>query len=278
MRYVSLSPDDSMLALSSRDRPFGDDGQVWVKHLPDGSLVRLTYDGSVNMRPAWHPDGRSVLFVSDRSDNRDIWIRRADGAAEAERLLDYALDVDEALYSSDGRWLVHRRGSQNGTRDILTIGPGHDTKPRPLLDSDFDEAAPALSPDDRWLAYVSLREGVPDVYVRPFPASDQEVQVSNGGGVEPVWSPSTRELFFRDSSGNLVSAQYGDGESFIVESRTVLFDASSYYGNAFHATYDVTEDAQRFVMVRLSDSGSLDEDLNVVENWLDEVALAFPAN
>lgn len=231
-----------MLALSDRDRPSGDDGQVWVKHLPDGPLVRLTYDGRVNMRPAWNPDGLSVLFVSDRGENRDIWTKRADGAAEAERLLDYTLDVDEALYSSDGRWLLHRRGSQRGTRDILTIGPGHDTKPQPLLDS------------------------------------DQEVQVSSGGGTEPVWSPSTMELFYRDGRGNLVSAQYGDGETFVVESRTVLFDTSPYFGNAFHPTYDITQDAQRFVMVRWSDSSSLDEDLNVVENWLDEVALALPAN
>jgi len=278
MRYAALSPDNSMLALSSRDRPFGDDGQVWVKHLPGGPLAKLTYDGNVNMRPAWHPDGRSVLFISDRGDNRDIWIKRADGAAEAERLVDYALDVDEALYSSDGRWLVHRRGSQNGTRDIMAIRPEHNTELWPLLDSEFDEAAPALSPDDRWLAYVSFREGMIDVYVRPFPASDQEVQISSGGGTEPVWSPSTRELFYRDGNGNLVSVQYGDGDTFVVESRTVLFDASAYSGNPFHPTYDVAQDAQRFVMVRLSDSISLDEDLNVVENWLDEVALALPAN
>ena len=76
-----------------------------------------------------------------------------------------------------------------------------DTAPVPLVASPFTELQPALSRDGRWLAYTSNESGTNEVYVRPFPDTGRgPVQVSNGGGAEPRWSPDGREVFFLDAA------------------------------------------------------------------------------
>jgi len=278
MRYAVLSPDNSILALTSYDRPPSDDGQIWTKKLPGGPLAQLTFEGAVNMRPSWSPDGRSVIFISDRGENRDVWIKRADGTKEAEVLLDEPEVIDEALYSSSGEWLVHRRGKVRGARDIFAVAANSDAGAIPLVTSEFDEVAPALSGDGRWLAYVSSRSGQANVYVRPFPDADSETQVSVNGGTQPVWAQNRPELFYLNDAAEMVSVEVLPGTDFRTGAEQVLFPATAFRDDFFHAAFDVTADGQRFVMIRLSDSESLDEELIVVENWFEELERLVPEN
>lgn len=276
MRYVALSPDNTSLALTTFLRPPSDDGQIWTKKLPRGPLAQLTFEGAVNMRPSWFPDGRSVVFISDRGENRDVWIKRADGTKEGEVLLDYPEVIDEAFYSSSGEWLVHRRGKIQGARDIFAVSANSDAGAIPLVTSDFDEVAPALSGDERWLAYVSDRAGPANVYVRPFPDADTETQVSVNGGTQPVWARNRPELFYLNGAGEMVSVEVLPGTDFRTGAEQVLFLATAYRDDFYHAAYDVTADGQRFVMIRNSEIGSFDEELIVIENWHDELERLAP--
>jgi serine/threonine-protein kinase len=278
IRYLALSPDDTALAVTTWLRPSGDDGQIWVKHLPDGPYSRLTFRGDVNFRPSWSPDGRSVVFVSDRDGKRDVWMKRVDGTKEAELILEAPMAIDEAFYSSNGQWIVHRRGMEDGQRDIYAMATDADAEPRPLVVSDFDEVAPALSPDRRWLAYVSDRSGEPNVYVRPFPDADTETRVSVNGGMEPVWGRSRPELYYRNGVADMVAVPVLAGPEFKTAAEEILFASTAYLRDFYHATYDVTVDGERFVMIRVSDSGSLDEELVVVENWFEELNRLVPAS
>lgn len=276
VRYAVLSPDDTKLAVNSWSNPAGDDGQLWIKQLPSGPFAQLTFEGAVNMRPSWSPDGRSVVFISDRGNNRDVWLKRSDGATEATVLRDETAVIDEAFYSSDGEWLVYRRGKEDGDRDISAIRPNLDTAPTTLVASKFDEVAPALSADSRWFAYVSNRGGQANVYVRPFPGMDTETLVSVSGGTEPVWSRSRPELYYRNGAGEMVMLPVLPGNDFSTGPEQVLFSATAYRRDFFHAAYDVTTDSQRFVMVRTTKSGTLDEELIVVENWFEELLRLSP--
>lgn len=278
MRYVVLSPDNTSVALTSFLRPPSDDSQIWTKKLPHGPLAQLTFEGAVNMRPSWSPDGRSIVFISDRGENRDVWIKRADGTGEAEVLLDDPEVIDEAFYSPNGEWLVHRRGKVLGARDIFAIPTNSDARAIPLVTSDFDEVAPALSSDGRWLAYVSDRAGQANVYVRPFPAADTETQVSVNGGQQPVWARNRPELFYLNDAGEMVSVEVLPGTEFRTGAEQVLFLATAYRADFYHAAYDVTADGERFVMIRNSDSGSFEEQLIVVENWHEELERLAPEN
>jgi hypothetical protein len=278
IRYVALSPDNTKLAVSNLQIPGSDSGNVWIKQLPRGPFAQLTFEGEVNMRPSWSPDDQSVLFISDRGENRDAWMKRSDGAVAAEVLLEDTEVIDEVFYSSNGEWLVFRRGKEDGNRDIFAIRPNLDTEPTTVVASSFDELAPSLSADSRWLAYVSNRGGSANVYVRPFPEADTETLVSVNGGFEPVWSRTRPELYYRNGSGELVVVPVLPGPEFATGPQEVLFSANEYRRDLFHAAYDVNADGQRFVMIRASKSGTLDEELIVVENWFEELNHVVPTN
>ena len=187
---LALSPDGTRLALSL----VGEQADVWVKQLPAGPLSRLTFEGGWNYRPAWSPDGRSVRYLSDGPDRvgragLDVWTKRVDGSGPAERLLDWKEGIWAHAWSRDGQWLVFRDlASSPENRDIYALRVGVDSEPVPLLNTRFNETAPTISPDGRWLAYVSNESGREEVYVRPFPnVRDGSWQVSLDGGGEPKW-------------------------------------------------------------------------------------------
>ena len=160
-------------------------------------------------RPSWTPDGQSVLYILNRGsgvNTTQVWRKKADGSAPAESVYATSRSIVEATMSRDGQWLIYRINSDSGGADIYGVRLGQDTTPVPLLTGSFAEGNPALSPDGRWLAYVSNESGNPEVYVRPFPdVSRGRWQVSTGGGTAPRWAHSGRELFFVRNSDLMVA-------------------------------------------------------------------------
>src|SRR5947209_12242625 len=114
-----------------------------------------------------------------------------------------------AGWSPDGKWLISRTDvSSPGSGDILAIRPGIDTAPVPVVATTFTEMSPALSPNGRWLAYISNETGADEIYVVPFPHTGAgKWAISAGGGTEPLWSHRGNELFYRDASRDLVAAE-----------------------------------------------------------------------
>jgi hypothetical protein len=108
-----------------------------------------------------------------------------------------------------------------------------------------------LSPDGRWLAYVTLETGRPQVRVRPFPnTTDGNWLISPNGGSEPAWAHSGRALFYRDGDGNLVSVPVTPGPTFVFGEPRVLFAARRFHASYYRRGYTVAPDDERFVFVR----------------------------
>jgi hypothetical protein len=156
---------------------------------------------------------------------------------------------------------------------VYAIRPGIDSVATPLLTEEFSEAAPVLSPDGRWLAYVSNESGRSEVYVRSFPnVRDTKRQVSTEGGVEPMWAHSGDELFYKTPARQLVAATVRTDPTFAVVARQVLFTLGPRIPNFLPvARYDVAPDDQRFLMYREAVSGDSLLGMTVVENFLEEV-------
>ncbi len=272
---VALSTKADRLAISTQD-PAGT-YDLWVKQMDEGPQSRLTFEGGVNRWASWTPDGRSLAFVSDRAGQYDLWTKRADGSGSAQVLLDREASVPEGFFSEDGRWLVFRESwADTGNSGIFAIRFGVDSVPIPIVArSGFNPRFAALSPDSRWLAYVSDESGRPEVYVRPFPDSDKgQWQISGGGGSEPLWAHSGRELFYRNGENELVAVQVSVDSSFAWDRQEVLFSASEFFTRNGHPLYDVGPDDDRFIMLRSSGQGSWE--LILVQNFFEDLRQLVP--
>ena len=274
-RYVAdhgwaLSPDGSRLAIGL-NTDAGDD--IWMKQLPRGPLSRITFDAAPEMRPRWSADGRFVTFISALP---GVLQHRADGLG-SDSLLKPGV-VDEAVLSRDGAWLVLRTGALGavtGGRDIVGVRTGADTARVPLVVTPFDEEAIALSPDGKWMAYQSDETGRTEVFVRAFPnTSAFKHQVSNGGGVAPLWSRDGRELFFVSPGADMMSARVTAGSPIAIAAPSPLFhiaDDLLKVEYTFYTPWDVAADG-RFIMARAR-VGTAGTAMSVViaENWLMEL-------
>jgi protease II len=152
---------------------------------------------------------------------------------------------------------------------------GRDTTPVPILTSRFNEIAPSLSPDGKWLAYASDESGQQEVYVRPFPNTGQgRWQISIGGGSSPRWARSGRELFYQSGANQMMVAAVAVGPAFSAGQPHKLFEPSNQlFPSNVVPYYDLSPDDKRFLMVRLAGVSQAPGagQLVVVENWFEEL-------
>src|SRR6267143_1724945 len=249
--FPALSPNGKWLAVGrvANAEPLN----IWIKRLDRGSSIKWTLDGNDNFGPAWTPDGRSVTFSSAPATGAtDLWTERADGGAPALMQVHEKRNLYNAGWSPDGKWLIFRTDvSSPGSGDILAIRPGIDTAPVPVVATTFTEMSPALSPNGRWLAYVSNETGADEIYVVPFPNTGAgKWAISAGGGTEPLWSHRGGELFYRAASGNLVAVAVNTNPRFSLGRSAALFSAAGFTSLRFGPQYAVAPDDRRFLMIR----------------------------
>jgi Tol biopolymer transport system component len=248
----SLSPDGKRLAYRQL---VANNEDIWIKELPDGPNNRITLDEAGDWSPRWSPDGERILYTSFRGTPLDaLWSRRADGTGVKELVFDHTAFIVDGAWSPDEDWIV-LRVFPLGNRDIVAFRPGVDSVAVPLLVEEHDETTPALSPDGRWLAYVSNETGSDEVFVRTFPdVDDGKFPVSTNGGIMPVWADDGRELFFVDDDRGLVAAQIDTDSGFQVTEREILFTVPrGFRTSSDNILFDVSPDGQRFLMARTPD-------------------------
>jgi len=261
---VAPSPDGRLLALSQVD---GNEQQIWIKELPRGPLTKLTFNGNVNVRPTWTPDGASVAYVGNAQGPNRAFLVRHDGSGQPTQIpLPTDRPVDLIQFTPDAKSLVYR----TTPRDIFTIRPGEDSVGTPLVATGFEEMEFVLSPDGRWLAYSSDESGRFEVYVRPYPdAQSARWQISTEGGAEPHWAHSGRELFFVDRSANLEGVTVLPGATFVTGARRQYFNTVNYAGGV--NAWAVMPGDSQFVMIGGGGFGAIPNELVVVENIFPEL-------
>jgi serine/threonine-protein kinase len=272
-----FSPDGSRLAMFVAIS--GEPGQVWVRDLGRGTLTRLTLEGE-GYWPVWSPDGRRIAFPSRRDSSPVVdlaWIE-ADGSSGAEWLTQSELSEQPTTWTPDGKTLIYHRNDHPETAwDVMALEPGEAGEPRVLLGTRFIEAQADISPDGRWLAYVSDESGRFEVYVRSYPDLERKWQISSDGGAEPVWSPDGRELFYRDEEGRVMTVVPITIEPDFSPGRPeLLFEGEYVPSPGFGRNYDVAPDGRSFVMVEQVLPEDIEAELQVVVNWFTELAELAP--
>jgi Tol biopolymer transport system component len=226
----------------------------------------VTTDG-FNVRPAWSPDGKRILYSKRRSGpNATIWWQPADGGIGAEQLAaSPGKDIWEGELTPDGKNVVYRTSLTPS--DIVYRSLAGDTTEKGIATTQFAEYAPRLSPDGRWVAYASEESGTSQVYVRSFPGPGALVPVSVDGGTKPVWSPDGHKVFYVNES-QLIEASVVTSPTFSVTSQRTLFEGR--YETGFrHAGYDVGLDGKSFLMLRPVETKG--DQIVVIRHWATEL-------
>ncbi len=266
--YPALAPDGQTLAVSIR----GAFTQLWIRR-PDGARRKVSVGDEGTWRAAFAPDGRTFSFettvgVSKSAavaSGNDLYESPTDGSSPPRLALSLDDGIWEAEYSRDGEWQVIRRDKPGSFGVILARRLHGDTALRTILDDGSFNTQIALSPDSRWLAFTSNVSGVSEVYVASFPDIQVRMLVSQGGGTEPRWAHSGRELFFK-SGGSLVSLPVSPGATFTPGIPHPLFPVAEYASAINRPQYSVAPDDRHFLMIREPDAGPVPEAV-YVENF-----------
>jgi len=246
-----FSPDGRRL---STDFNSADGRDVWILSLDDGTLSRATFDRDGH-DATWAPDGGFITYSSTRSGSLGTYRKRPGSAEPAESLFASLSLTYTGLWLKDGSGLLTTAGNlrPNSRTDLAILENAGRGPLTPLVASPFVDQHPALSPDNRWIAFVSDQSGEQQVYVRPYPSEGDQVQVSLTGGNEPLWSPDGRELYFRgiiDGEPTMIAADVRTVPDFAVTTRQPLFSVADYVGTTPHTNYGISPDGKTFVMVR----------------------------
>jgi hypothetical protein len=196
-----------------------------------------------------------------------------EGIATPKLLLaDPEKDLDEVAWSPDGDWLVYRTGTTTGNRDLYAhrLRPDTMTVVVSAL-AGVDERSPVLSPNGRWLAYVSAESGEEAVWIRPFPDVQRgSRQVSPELGVAPAWSSGGDELFFRARPGFTALSVETDGE-FTSSAVRTLFPNRLSAINTIYRNFDYDAARDRFLMIRHIGEEEAAPKLILVQNFIEDV-------
>jgi serine/threonine-protein kinase len=251
-----LSPDGTRLAVS-----ISTDGKdhIWVYDLERDAVNRLSSGTVGDYFPVWSPDGTRIAYVS----GGDIVWQAADGSADAKTLLPGVLQNNFTLssWSPDGSTLAFNRTGDK-LSDIWLLSIEGEVL-RPFLETPADEIGAVFSSDGRFIAYVSNESGRYEVYVRSYPGPGGKSQVSTEGGIQPTWSRTGREIFYRNGD-QMMAVAVSTGPPMRLSKARLLFEgqfvgaSGAYSYNVLgRATYDVAPDDEHFVMLQESESARI---------------------
>jgi eukaryotic-like serine/threonine-protein kinase len=256
---MSLDADDRHLVAQIEA---GSESDLWMIDLQQGLRSRITSEAKSEGSPVLSADGRQVAFASDRNGIDDLFLKRADGVGDEPVLVKSTTRKYPTDWSR--HWITFTAFDPTRKLDVWVLEPGG--APRPYLQTEFSERDGRLSPDERWMIYVSDETGRDVVYIRPFPNADGgKWRVSGvGSGVAPRWRSDGKEILYVDETGSMVavSVKLGD-QGPELGSPQVLFRSAGLT----RASYAVSRDGGRFLMPVPRESSQAEVPLSVVLNW-----------
>jgi eukaryotic-like serine/threonine-protein kinase len=218
--------------------------------------LALTTD---DMSPVWAPDGQRFVYGSARRGPPALYERAVDDAG-TERRLTPTGKVNLPTGWSKAPALILYAIAEGGQRDIWAVDPQR-PEPRPVLQSPVDEFDARLSPDGRWIAYVSNASGRPELYLAPFPSLRPQSRISAEGGTRPRWGADGKQLFFIAADGHLMSAVLTPGPVPVTKAPVPMF-ALPNAGNV----YEISPDGQR-VLVTTTVRVPEPPPLRIISHW-----------
>lgn len=213
--------------------------------------------------PAWSPDGSRIYYIGlDGSDQYAIWVQQADGGAQAQRVAKAGSGASGLTVAPDGKSIVFGAYSENSW-NLFRVSLDTPNVVKPYIDTPANEVSPAFSPDGKWVAITSDQGGRSEAFIYSYPDPSARVQISAGGGGEPVWSRDGKSVFYRNGPAMLEAKLATSPSMRVITRDTAIAQMGSIVQGGLAAAYDVAADG-RFLG---RSSNKDDYQLVIVPNW-----------
>ena len=262
-RILDISPDDRTLAVAASEH--FEVGDVWLVQLEGGTKSRLTFTHAGALSGAFSPDGTRFAMSSGFYGQAIAVDVRSVVSTGTEKIIDTRGACIVTGWSRDGRYLVVGTQDSKTGFDVQKIDIAARTM-TPIVHGPADEVAPALSPNGKWLAYVSTESGAPEIYLTAFPDGQGKWQATPDGGNAPRWSRDGKRLVYARGDRLMAAAfhesatmpQFGPPTMLPVETTSDRIFVNSY------SPYAVTSDG-RFITTQ--PVGDMPPRIHLVTNW-----------
>jgi serine/threonine-protein kinase len=241
-----VSPDGRRVAYANSGQGAGN---IWVFDLQTGTPTQITFTNPGVREIAWAPDSEHLVY----GDGPALWWIRADGSTQPVKLLDGLENGRPMSFAPDGRLAFS--WSQQGLPSISTLPIDLSDrtrpkagKPEPFLTERVVQVDAAFSPDGKFLAYASNESGVEEVFVRSFPGPGGKWRISTASGKFPVWSRTSRELFFLGGDDRIMVVGYNVSGDVFTPGQPRAWSPTQIRRTGTRQNFDITPDGKRVVM------------------------------
>ncbi|MDP1675266.1 MAG: protein kinase [Bacteroidota bacterium] len=262
-----LSPDNKKIAVVIRN---GEDFDIWVFDIFSRTLSKLTF-GGLNRTPQWSPDGKMIAYFKRTKDGKSgVYVKPSDGSGEEREIFD-GKDIRVYLnhWSRDGKFLLVDFLTKNAQSDLLVIPLTGNKTPWKFLESNRDEYESTISPNGKWVAYLTDETGSYQIFVRSFPNKEGKWQVTSDVSEEPRWSPDGKFLYYRKSS-QMMAIPVSTDATFSAGVPIVLVKNFPSQNVDSGISYDISSDGKYFITTQPA-KGITYKNISVVLNWTEEV-------
>ena len=198
------------------------DSEIYSMNADGSHVRRLTHSPKFDFPGPWSPDGRRMLFYSQRS-GADVWVMNADGTRQRNLTRNPAADGGGS-WSPDGRRIVFDT-DRDGNGEIYAMNADGSGQRHLASSPSTNESRPGWSPDGRSIAFVTDRDGNAEIYAMNADGSNPRNLTrspGNDGGISGaggwfVWSPEGRYIAFpstrdtRDEDNSELYVMNADG-------------------------------------------------------------------
>jgi Tol biopolymer transport system component len=262
--FLELSPDDSHASVSILD-PLRGTRDIWIFDLNRRVPTRFTSDPGNEMTSTWSASGSEIVFSAQKEITQDLYIGSSDGTGAIRGVVTGGTNEFSYGILPDGLLLFNTQVNIPPTgADIFTTSI-HGGTPSTLIRTPANESQGRVSPNRRWVMFMSDEAGANDIYIAAFPSGAGKVRVSTDGGTAARWRGDGKEIFYLAGDGSLMAVE-ADSDSPQIKlgrSRALL----TMRTGTGRVPYAVTRDGQRFLATVATDTEAAPT-LTVISNWL----------
>jgi eukaryotic-like serine/threonine-protein kinase len=265
-RGVRISPDGKRASAIVGD--LSGRATVWIYEFTRSIKQRFGSGDAFNMALAWSSDSRRIALGARRDGAFCIYAKEVVGAGVEELLFRSTAEFLLWTWQAHGSLVLSIRNPRTGF-DIYQLPPaarGSERLPVPVVVSDGDQMEAIVSPDGRWVVYISDEsgDGVTQPFVAVFPGGGNRRQVAAVEVNQVRWNPNGKEIFLASRRKLMAAEVRVAGNAIEIGAPRLLFEMPVDCNYVEISCMDVAPDGDRFLILERTGSPP---PVALIQNW-----------